>query len=133
MAPIGSIAYDESANPVLCMRYEGTVDDAAWAEHIDHISEWAHRGVSYAVVIDARKVGRVPASQRKAIVDWINRDRLHLTTNCAGGALVFSNPIQRGLWTAIMWLTPIPIPVRVFRDIHTAEEWLMSQLHLRAS
>jgi len=111
------------------MTYQGLCDDAEWQRHIDQMSEWARRGETYAVVIDARKVGRVPATQRKDIVEWIDRDRQHLKTNCAGGALIFSNPIQQGLWTAIAWVTPTPIPVKIFRDIPAAEAWLRDQLH----
>jgi hypothetical protein len=92
------------------------------------MSDWARRGSQYAVVIDAREVGRVPATQRKGIVDWINRDRQHLKVNCAGGALIFSSPMQQGLFTAIVWLTPIPIPAKVFRDVPSAEAWLRGQL-----
>jgi hypothetical protein len=61
-------------------------------------------------------------------MDWINRDRQHLKMNCAGGALIFANALQQGLWTAISWVTPSPIPVKIFRDISSAEAWLRDQL-----
>ncbi len=110
------------------MTYEGVCDDAEWQAHIDTMSTWARRGEAYGVVIDARQVGRVSPVQRRAIVDWIERDRQHLKTHCAGGALIFTSPMQQGLWTAIVWLTPIPIPVKVFRDVSAAEDWVRSQL-----
>jgi len=125
---MGQVIFDEKDKPLMRMTYQGLSDDAEWQRHIDQMSEWARRGDHYAVVIDAREVGRVPATQRKGIVDWINRDRQHLRTNCAGGALVFSNPIQQGLWTAIAWVTPTPIPVKIFRDIPSAEAWLRGLL-----
>jgi hypothetical protein len=125
---MGQVTFDEKDKPLMRMTYQGLCDDAAWQRHIDQMSEWARRGETYAVVIDARKVGRVPATQRKGIIEWIDRDRLHLKTNCAGGALIFSNPIQQGLWTAIAWVTPTPIPVKIFRDIPAAEAWLRDQL-----
>jgi len=125
---MGRVIFDEKDKPLMRMTYQGLSDDAEWQRHIDQMSEWARRGDHYAVVIDAREVGRVPATQRKGIVDWINRDRQHLRTNCAGGALIFSNPIQQGLWTAIAWVTPTPIPVKIFRDIPSAEAWLRGLL-----
>jgi hypothetical protein len=125
---MGQVIFDEKDKPLMRMTYQGLSDDAEWQRHIDQMSEWARRGDHYAVVIDAREVGRVPATQRKGIVDWINRDRQHLRTNCAGGALIFSNPIQQGLWTAIAWVTPTPIPVKIFRDIPSAEAWLRGLL-----
>jgi hypothetical protein len=128
---MGQVIFDEKDKPLMRMTYQGLSDDAEWQRHIDQMSEWARRGDHYAVVIDAREVGRVPATQRKGIVDWINRDRQHLRTNCAGGALIFSNPIQQGLWTAIAWVTPTPIPVKIFRDIPSAEAWLRGLLEER--
>jgi len=125
---MGQVTFDETDKPLMRMTYQGLCDDAEWQRHVDQMSEWARRGDHYAVVIDAREVGRVPATQRKGIVDWINRDRQHLKTNCAGGALIFSSPLQQGLWTAIAWVTPTPIPVKIFRDIPSSEAWLRGLL-----
>jgi len=125
---MGQVTFDETDKPLMRMTYQGLCDDAEWQRHVDQMSEWARRGDHYAVVIDAREVGRVPATQRRGIVDWINRDRQHLKTNCAGGALIFSSPIQQGLWTAIAWVTPTPIPVKIFRDIPSSEAWLRGLL-----
>jgi hypothetical protein len=121
---MGQVVFNETDKPLMRMTYQGLCDDVEWQRHIDQMSEWARRDEQYAVVIDAREVGRVPATQRRGIVDWINRDRQHLKTNCAGGALIFSSPVQQGLWTAIVWVTPTPIPVKIFRDIPPAEAWL---------
>ena len=125
---MGQVIFDETDNPLMRMTYQGLCDEAEWQRHVDQMSDWARRGDPYGVVIDARQVGRVPATQRKAIVDWIDRDRTHLEINCAGGALIFASPIQQGLWTAIAWLTPTPIPVKIFRDVPSAEAWVRDQL-----
>ena len=125
---MGEVVFDESDDPMMRMTYHGLCDDDEWQRHIDQMSEWARRARPYAVVIDAREVGRVPATQRRGIIVWINRDRQHLKSHCAGGALVFASAIQQGLWTAISWVAPSPIPVKVFRDIPSAEAWLRSQL-----
>ncbi len=113
------------------MTYKGLCDDAEWQRHLDVMSDWARRGQVYGVVIDAREVGRVPATQRKGIIDWIGRDRGYLADNCAGGAMIFSNAIQQGLWTAISWVAPSPIPVRMFRDTVSAEAWLRDQIQAK--
>jgi len=126
---MGQVLFDETEKPLMRMTYQGLCDDTEWQRHIDVMSEWARRGDVYAVVIDARDVGRVPATQRRGIMDWITRDRQHLKTNCAGGALIFASALQQGLWTAISWVTPSPIPVKIFRDVPSAEAWLRAQLH----
>lgn len=125
---MGQVIFDETEKPLMRMTYKGLCDDAEWKRHIGVMSEWARRGQVYGVIIDARDVGRVPATQRRGIIDWIDRDRGHLIANCAGGAMIFSNAIQQGLWTAISWVAPSPIPVRMFRDTPSAEAWLRDQL-----
>ena len=125
---MGRVIFDEKEKPLLRMTYKGLCDDAEWQRHLEVMSEWARRGELYAVVIDAREVGRVPATQRRGIIDWIDRDREPLRENCAGGALIFSNAVQQGLWTAISWVSPSPIPVKMFRDLPSAEAWARDQL-----
>jgi hypothetical protein len=125
---MGRVIFDETAKPLMRMSYQGLCDDAEWKRHINVMSDWARRGELYGVVIDAREVGHVPATQRRGIMDWISSDRNHLERNCAGGALVFASALQQGLWTAISWVTPSPIPVKIFRDIPSAEAWLNRQL-----
>jgi hypothetical protein len=128
---MGQVLFDEKDKPLMRMTYQGLCDDAEWERHIDQMSEWARRGDRYAVVIDAREVGRVPATQRRGIMDWIKSDREHLRANCAGGALIFTTALQQGLWTAISWVTPSPIPVKIFRDVPAAEAWLRGQLETK--
>ncbi len=72
---MGQVIFDETDNPLMRMTYKGLCDDAEWQRHLDVMSEWARRGQVYGVVIDAREVGRVPATQRKGIIEWIDRDR----------------------------------------------------------
>jgi hypothetical protein len=125
---MGQVIFDESEKPLMRMTYRGVPDEDAWARHIATMSDWARRGEVYGVVIDAREVGRIPATQRRGIMDWITRDKIHLRANCAGGALIFASPLQQGLWTAISWVTPSPIPVKMFSDVSSAEQWVRAQL-----
>ena len=125
---MGQVIFDESEKPLMRMTYQGVPDEAEWQRHIDVMSDWARRGDLYGVVIDAREVGRIPATLRRGIMDWITRDKQHLRANCAGGALIFASPLQQGLWTAISWVTPSPIPVKIFRELAPAEAWVRAQL-----
>jgi hypothetical protein len=125
---MGRVIFDEKDKPLMRMTYQGLCDDAEWQRHIGQMSQWARRGDLYAVVIDAREVGRVPATQRRGIIEWIQNDRQHLKANCAGGALIFTSALQQGLWTAISWVAPSPIPVKIFREVPSAEVWLRGQL-----
>ncbi len=128
---MGRVIMDEREKPLMRMTYQGVPDDPEWQRHIDVMSQWARRGQVYGVVIDAREVGRVPPMQRRGIMDWITRDKAYLRANCVGGALIFASPLQQGLWTAISWVTPSPIPVKIFGDIAPAENWVRNQLQAR--
>ncbi len=125
---MGQVIMEEREKPLMRMTYQGVPDEAEWQRHIDVMSDWARRGEIYGVVIDAREVGRIPATLRRGIMDWITRDKQHLRAYCAGGALIFASPVQQGLWTAISWVTPSPIPVKIFRELEGAEAWVRSQL-----
>jgi hypothetical protein len=125
---MGQVILDEREKPLMRMTYQGVPDEGEWQRHIDVMSDWARRGELYGVVIDAREVGRIPPTQRRGIMDWITRDKQHLKVNCAGGALVFASPLQQGLWTAISWVTPSPIPVKMFSDLSSAEAWVRAQI-----
>ena len=70
---MGQVIFDETDKPLMRMTYKGLCDDAEWQRHLDVMSDWARRGQVYGVVIDAREVGRVPATQRKGIIDWRKR------------------------------------------------------------
>jgi hypothetical protein len=128
---MGQVIMDEREKPLMRMTYQGVPDDTDWEQHITTMSDWARSGDVYGVVIDAREVGRVTPTQRRGIMDWITRDKQHLRANCVGGALVFASPLQQGLWTAISWVTPSPIPVKIFRDLAPAEAWVRAQLEER--
>ena len=125
---MGRVIFDESEKPLMRMTYQGVPDDAEWERHIAVMSDWARRNEVYGVVIDAREVGRITPTQRRGIMDWITRDKEHLRLNCAGGAMIFASPLQQGLWTAISWVTPSPIPVKMFSEVPGAENWVRSQL-----
>ncbi len=125
---MGQVVFDEREKPLMRMAYQGVPDDAEWQRHLEVMSDWARRGEIYGVVIDAREVGRVSATQRRGIMDWITNDKQHLRANCAGGALIFASPLQQGLWTAISWVTPSPIPVKMFSDLASAEAWVRAQI-----
>lgn len=125
---MGQVIFDEREKPLMRMTYQGVPDDAEWQRHLEVMSDWARRGEIYGVVIDAREVGRVSATQRRGIMDWITNDKQHLRANCAGGALIFASPLQQGLWTAISWVTPSPIPVKMFSDLASAEAWVRAQI-----
>lgn len=130
---MGRVIMDEQEKPLMRMTYQGVPDGAEWQRHIDIMSDWARRGEPYGVVIDAREVGRISATQRRGIMDWITRDKEYLRAHCAGGALVFASPLQQGLWTAISWVTPSPIPVKIFRDLTSADAWVQSQLAAKSA
>lgn len=42
----------------------------------------------------------------------------------AGQAMVVASPVQRGLFTAFTWLSPLVWPYRVFGDTEAALQWL---------
>ena len=51
-----------------------------------------------------------------------------LARQCVGNAFVISNPLVRGVLTAILWLQPLPSDYIVVGTLKEAEAWCMKKL-----
>jgi len=128
MAESGSIMFDERGDPLFRIRCEGVPAPTEWSAGLDHMVRWVTRREAYAVLVDAQMLGMVPATYRRELMDWINRYRLHLRTNCVGCAVVLVNAAQRGLLTAVLWVAPAPAPLNIVGEVPNAERWLKELL-----
>ena len=82
----------------------------------------------YAAVIDASTGGLPSPGQRKLVSDFSRRHEAHIARHCRGMAMVFSNPLMRGVMTAILWMVKKKAPQRVFTEVPEAVRWAQAQL-----
>ncbi len=128
-----------------------TVDDSRWplmlvtqraaqltdAERLESLEASdrvlkAHGTERYCMVLDNRKAGPMPATQRKMIAEYMERNSVRARTRCVGTAFVSDSVVMRAMLTAIMWLRKPEVETQVFGDLDEATAWAAS-MYQRAS
>lgn len=122
------ITVDPSRAPLLFVRFDGVVDDEAFARYLEQVRAFVARGVRYAVVLDATTAGVPTASQRRLQTDQMRNDFTRIQSLCVGGAFVIPSPLVRGGLTAMLWVQPLPFPHKLVADLPSAEAWCQTQL-----
>ena len=102
------------------------------AEQIDVDSFYAEldallaRDTPIVVLHDIRGMRR-DASVRKRFANWIDANGELLSRNLIAYALLLDSKLQRGIITAVLWLTRPRSPTRAFTDRDAAEAWLLDR------
>lgn len=108
--------------------YRGFVPDVELEEALDGMKRELEKAYS-----EKRMIGYVSIStpdtsmtskQRARIAEWIRQETPLIKLACAGHALVIPGAVQRGVFTAIMWLVTVPMPIRAFASSDEGEAWL---------
>lgn len=81
----------------------------------------------FATLHDIRNT-RPDASRRRRFAQWVKDNDAELRLRLAAHAVVVDSGFQRGMITAILWMTPSPCPMKVFGDREEAERWLLGEL-----
>ncbi len=81
----------------------------------------------FATLHDLRG-SRPDASRRRRFAEWVRDNDAELRLRLAAHAVVVDTGFQRGMITAVLWMTPSPCPMKVFDDREEAEQWLLREL-----
>jgi hypothetical protein len=126
--------YDDSKWPlfrVLMPRQAQT--SAEFAAYLKHIDALFLRGDRFAIVIDAREAPVHTPTERQEIAKHMKASHARFPHRLVGMGIVMSSPLQRGIFTAIMWLAGPTYPIRPFPSPTDAEDWLEEVLRARSS
>ena len=127
-----TIFVDETAWPLIGIRYEGDIDEREFADLLHHLTGCFERardqGSRIGLLYDSRRGRSASALIRKMQADWQRDNGPLLGRYGAGVAFVIDSPLVRGLLRAIMWMSRIPSPYVVTATRAEAEEWLESRL-----
>jgi hypothetical protein len=129
---MSSIHVDDSALPLIVVTFEGSVDDHEFERYLARLDALWKRKARSAIVLDATRAARTPATQRRRQAEWMKVNDELLRTYSAGTAFVISSPLVRGGLTAILWLQPIPTAYVVVATRPEAERWARAQLQTSA-
>lgn len=91
----------------------------------------SHGSDLYATVLDNRKAGPLPATQRKMMAEYIERNALRSRSRCVGSAFISDSAVMRAMLTAILWLRKPEVETQVFGDLETGIAWARQRLRER--
>jgi len=119
---------DRARMPLVQLRTWGTGTDEELERNMATLDEMLALRQRHALLFDATGGERPPASQRHRIAEWIKERSPEIGAYTAAVAFVFTNALVRGALTAILWISPLPAPHRVFARHEDAERWLVALL-----
>lgn len=118
---------DDSRWPVLALRPTPWVDDPAALDATYRALERVlAKRRRMLMLFDLRGASSSPARRRR-LLEWGLRHEIELRAYLGASALVVGNGFERGFVTAMLWLHPMPWPMRVFSSRDEAEAWLLRE------
>lgn len=86
------------------------------------------KGQRFATLHDLRDT-RPDAKRRQRFSEWLKANHDRLARRLVAHAVLVDSTFQRGMITAILWMTTSPpCPMKVFDDRAEAEAWLRSMI-----
>ena len=121
--------YDDSDWPLFRISMpEAELSEAAFATLVDTMDGLFLRGRRFAVLLDARLAPPLSAKRRQLLGERGDAAYARHPGMMVGFACVMRSPVQRGIFTAIHWLTRRNRHARAFSIVTEAEAWLSSRL-----
>jgi|RhiMethySRZTD1v2_1073278.scaffolds.fasta_scaffold28858_4 hypothetical protein len=121
--------YDYSQWPVFVVKMPpNALSLAELQAHLVACEEPYRRGQSFSWVIDLRDAPPPPAAQRKALAEAMREHSERYPGLVRGVALVVRTAFERGVVTAISWLSRPPYPQAVFDNFADARAWATRKL-----
>jgi len=120
---MGQIVVDTSRLPLLVLRFQGQVDDVAFDHYLAQVKRNLDRERRYVLLVDATEASTASASQRRLQADFMKTHQAALARHCAAAAFVITQPLIRGVLTAILWTQAFPFEHIVLKEVADAELW----------
>jgi hypothetical protein len=78
----------------------------------------------HALIVDTTTLEEIPnAMLRRRMKDFEDGRRPIIRVKNIGSAIVLSNALARGAFTALRWISPQPAPNKAFSSIREAARW----------
>lgn len=126
-----AIRVDESRLPLLTIEFVGACTDAELEDYLRTVSRVLQRQLPYALVVDASRAAGFGASQRQRQAAWTKEHDGALRAYCTGIAVIITSPIVRGAMTAVLWISPLPVPYIITGTKPEAQTWVEERLGSR--
>lgn len=81
----------------------------------------------HALIVDTTTIESIPdATLRKKMKDFEDGRRPVIRDKNIGSAIVLSNALVRGAYTALRWISPQPAPNKAFSNVRDAARWCVT-------
>ena len=78
----------------------------------------------HALIVDTTTIEKIPdATLRRRMKDFEDGRRPIIREKNIGSAIVLSNSLVRGAYTALRWISPQPAPNKAFSNVRDAARW----------
>jgi len=133
---MSGIHVDVSRAPIIVVRFGRTWTDADFDAYLDAMETAVlSRREATVTILDAQVAMTTPATQRRKQAAWLEKNEAVLRRYSLGTAFVITNPVVRGVLTAILWIQPMAAPHVVVATPREAERWAAARIaerHARA-
>ena len=125
MKPVGvGIDFDVSMWPLVQVTMPATIEvaDIAYLQQsYEHVFAAPTR---HALIVDTTTIEQVPdAALRRKMKEFEDGRRPVIRDKNIGSAIVLSNALVRGAYTALRWISPQPAPNKAFSNVRDAARW----------
>ena len=98
------------------------VDDIVYLqESYEHVFAAPNR---HALIVDTTTIETIPdATLRRRMKEFEDGRRPIIRDKNIGSAIVLSNALVRGAYTALRWISPQPAPNKAFSNVRDAARW----------
>ena len=124
----GPARYTHQRDGIVHVSPPTELTDPIIEEFLAELNRRRQGGQPYALLFDMREAGIPTASQRQRLAQHMKNNERSIQDTIRGMALVATNPVLRGVVTAVCWLARPSIPYRVVADEDEGVRWLQEQL-----
>jgi hypothetical protein len=123
--------FEERFAPVLCIRVDGSIEDADLVYLFQTFEGVHRRGARFCLVIDALRADAPSPRARQLLRDWTQRHQRDSERLCASSAVVYPSKLLVGVLAALNWMQTPPYPQRAFSSLSDAIRWTLQGLEGR--
>ncbi|MCP4198673.1 MAG: hypothetical protein GY762_16120 [Proteobacteria bacterium] len=125
------IRLDISQWPVVIISPASSVMDQSIQDFMDNYFELIKgKKERYASIIDLSQRTNMTKSQRKILIDGMNKYGKFTRQYRAGTAVVFSSAVIRSILMSVFWLFEPGYPTEIFKTTAEALDWCRNQLDI---
>ena len=124
-----SIEFDVSMWPLVLVTMPSVID----LQDMDYLQD-SYESVfaaptRHALIVDTTTIEKIPdATLRRRMKEFEDGRRPIIREKNIGSAIVLSNSLVRGAYTALRWISPQPAPNKAFSNVRDAARWCIEGL-----